>query len=194
MLIKAQLLARIATGEVTLAFRRWRRPTVHAGGRLRTGVGVLAIESVEQISADRITQSEARRAGFTSAPELLSELNERTVGDIYRIELSYAGADPRAALRENTDLDDSDRLAIEERLTRFDASGPWTRAALAALHACGELHAASLAERLGIAKDDLKVRMRNLKELGLTDSHRSGYRLSRRGAAFLNLQPARRSG
>ena len=34
MLIRRADLDRIASGEVTLAFRRWRRPTVKAGGTL----------------------------------------------------------------------------------------------------------------------------------------------------------------
>ena len=40
MLIKRATLDAIVAGKVTLAFRRWKRPTVRAGGRLRTAVGV----------------------------------------------------------------------------------------------------------------------------------------------------------
>ena len=43
MLFRQDVLRRIGEGEVTLAFRRWLRPTVRAGGTLRTRVGVLAI-------------------------------------------------------------------------------------------------------------------------------------------------------
>ena len=45
MLFRLDELRRIGEGEITVAFRRWRRPTVKAGGTLRTKVGVLAIES-----------------------------------------------------------------------------------------------------------------------------------------------------
>jgi hypothetical protein len=38
MLIRMALLERIKRGEVGLAFRRWRKPTVKAGGRLRTSL------------------------------------------------------------------------------------------------------------------------------------------------------------
>ena len=41
MLFKNDVLAGIAKGDVTLAFRRWQKPTVRAGGTLRTTVGVL---------------------------------------------------------------------------------------------------------------------------------------------------------
>jgi len=44
MLIKRDILERIAGRKVDLAFRRWKRPTVKTGGRLRTEIGELAIE------------------------------------------------------------------------------------------------------------------------------------------------------
>lgn len=43
MLFKAKVLEKIGKGEVTLAFRRWTKPTVRAGGTLRTAAGVLAV-------------------------------------------------------------------------------------------------------------------------------------------------------
>ena len=45
MLIRREFLEKIASGNVDLAFRRWRRPTVKSGGRLRTAIGMLAIEA-----------------------------------------------------------------------------------------------------------------------------------------------------
>ena len=47
MLFRQHVLAEIASGDVTLAFRRWTKPTVKAGGTLRTAVGVLAIDAVD---------------------------------------------------------------------------------------------------------------------------------------------------
>jgi hypothetical protein len=52
VLFRQDVLRRIGEGEVTVAFRRWRRPTVRAGGTLRTKAGVLAIESVEVVGED----------------------------------------------------------------------------------------------------------------------------------------------
>jgi len=46
MLFRDQTLAAIALGEVTLAFRRWKRPTVKAGGRVRTASGVVLIGGI----------------------------------------------------------------------------------------------------------------------------------------------------
>ncbi len=44
MLFKQAILERIGRGEVKVAFRRWRRPSVQAGTRLHTTIGLLAIE------------------------------------------------------------------------------------------------------------------------------------------------------
>ena len=74
MLFRQDVLRRIAEGEVTLAFRRWRRPTVKAGGTLRTRVGVLAIDSVEPVDEDQVTDADARRAGAADREALLAGL------------------------------------------------------------------------------------------------------------------------
>ena len=49
MLFRADDLAAIAAGEITLAFRRWKRPTVKSGGTLATRPGLLAIEAVDPV-------------------------------------------------------------------------------------------------------------------------------------------------
>ena len=46
MLLRMAALERIVRGEISLVFRRWRRPTVRTGGSLRTAVGVLRILEV----------------------------------------------------------------------------------------------------------------------------------------------------
>ncbi|MDY7100502.1 MAG: hypothetical protein S0880_04885 [Actinomycetota bacterium] len=141
MLLRAAVLDRIAAGEVDLAFRSWRRPTVRAGGTLRTAVGVLAIGAVEPISPDDISDGDARRAGHDGRAALLADLERapsRGAGDsgrtIYRIELRLAGEDPREARRLHTDLGDGEREQLDAALDRMDASRDapgWARAALA---------------------------------------------------------------
>ena len=49
MLIRRAHLERIVCGDIDLAFRRWRRPTVKAGGTLTTGAGVLAIDMMAEM-------------------------------------------------------------------------------------------------------------------------------------------------
>src|ERR1043165_10714 len=100
MLIRQNVLERIRDGEVALAFRRWRRPTVSAGGTVKTAVGVLAVDAVERVPLRRITAKDARLAGYKTLAELTSFLTGRD-GDVYRVSLRFVGDDPRGSLRES---------------------------------------------------------------------------------------------
>ncbi len=81
MLFRKSFLEGIRSGEITLAFRRWKRPSVRAGGSLLTPIGQLDIESVERVTSNRITTADARRAGYASREPLLKELQQRTADD-----------------------------------------------------------------------------------------------------------------
>jgi hypothetical protein len=188
MLFRLETLRGIEAGEVTLAFRRWRHPTVRAGGTLRTRAGVLAIESVEPVKEAAISDAEARRAGAADRAELIAQL--RPGGTLYRIEFRLAGPDPRIALRERADLDDEERAAIDARLARFDAAsrhGPWTARVLDLIAERPATRAPELAAELGRETAPFKADVRKLKELGLTESLERGYRLSPRGRAYREL-------
>jgi hypothetical protein len=188
MLLKQAVLDEIAAGRVTLAFRRWRRPTVRPGGTLRTAVGVLAIDAVDVIDAASITEDEAQRAGFSSIEALLDEIDRRAEGDLYRIAFRFAGADPRIELRERDSLDRGTVEELRERLARLDRasrSGPWTEATLRGIEAHPATRAADLAQAAGLETASFKRNVRKLKELGLTKSLGTGYRLSPRGQALL---------
>lgn len=185
MLFRQDVMRRIAEGEVTLAFRRWRRPTVKAGGTLRTRVGVLAIESVEIVGEEEVTDADARRAGAADREALLAALPGE--GALHRIEFTLAGPDPRVALRERSDLSPGERASIDTRLDRLDAAsrhGPWTRTVLGLIAERPETRAPDLAASLGRETAPFKADVRKLKELGLTESLRIGYRLSPRGRAY----------
>lgn len=191
MLFRTAILDRIRTGDIRLAFRRWRRPTVKAGGRLRTAIGELAIEEVGPCAVADISEADARAAGFADRAELLAELNERTEGDIYRIAVRFAGADPRIALRETGHLSAAEIATLAARLDRFDkgVDGVWTRAVLDRIAANEGEAAAAIARAIGAEKLRLKQNIRKLKELGLTESLETGYRLSPRGRALLAALP-----
>jgi hypothetical protein len=196
MLFRREVLAGIAAGRITLAFRRWSRPTVKAGGTLRTPAGVLAIRSVDAIGPDDVTDADARRAGFASRAALERDLDGQRAGALYRIAFRFAGADPRIALRATDKLSAREHFAIAERLDRLDAGrgGPWTRKTLALIGKNPGMRAADLATTLG--EGDLKrfkTRIRRLKALGLTESLDVGYRLAPRGRAFLGRRAAGRS-
>ena len=91
MLIKLEVLEKIRSGEITLQFRRWRRRTVKPGGTLKTKVGVLQIGAITPISAEAVTEEDARRAGFADTAEFLRWLGTMKPGDLDRIEVSYKG-------------------------------------------------------------------------------------------------------
>lgn len=187
MLIKRAVLERIAAGEIDIAFRRWKRPTVAAGGSLRTSVGMLAIDAVDRTSLSAITRADAERAGFDTKAALLRELSART-GDLYRIELRPGGEDPLLTLRAHIDLTTDDVQDLRNRLDRLDRAsprGPWTQLTLELLAENPHVRAEDLAVGLGLDKPTFKNDVRKLKRLGLTISHSPGYELSPRGHAYL---------
>ena len=183
MLLKQETLRGIAEGRVTVAFRRWKRPTVRAGGTLLTSVGQLAINAVETVHLAHLTESDAAAAGFADLDELVAVLSKKKEGSVYRVEVRFAGPDPRAALR--TALPNADELrGMLERLARWDQAspvGPWTRAAMDMIERRPATLAAELASDIGMEKPRFKTNVRKLKGLGLTESLKVGYRLSPRG-------------
>ncbi|MDZ3831422.1 MAG: hypothetical protein U0S50_06350 [Sphingopyxis sp.] len=187
MLFRSALLNGIQAGTVTLAFRRWRRPSVKPGGRLRTAVGELAIDAVERIDATALSERDAVAAGFPDREALLAELAKRDGGDLYRIAFRYAGADPRAALRKNDQLSAKDIAELGRRLARLDerSETPWTLPVMRYIADHEGVAAAVIAQAMRADKLTLKRNVRKLKELGLTESLDTGYRLSPRGQAFL---------
>ena len=104
MLFKQRILDRIAVGEVTVAFRRWRRPTVRTGGRLRTPIGELAIRDVEVTTLEKITETDARAAGSADRAEALAALSAGD-GQLYRIRFRLDREDPRKGLALSDLLD-----------------------------------------------------------------------------------------
>ncbi|QYO75144.1 hypothetical protein [Devosia salina] len=92
MLLKRELLECIKAGKVDLIFRRWNRPTVKAGGTLKTKVGLLAIKSITDMSPDQVTEAEARRAGFADLAAFRRWLDTMKAGSLFqRIEVGYLG-------------------------------------------------------------------------------------------------------
>lgn len=187
MLFKQTVLNRIARGEVTVAFRWWRWPTVRRGGRLRTPVGELAIDNVEAIAPADITEMSAWAAGFTDRAAALAELSEGN-GQLYRIAFRLVRDDPRTDLAKDDSLDADAIDRIRRALRDLDRRGhgpAWTDTLLRLVSARPSVAASRLADIVKVDKLVLKRRMRRLKELGLTQSLPVGYRLSPRGQRFL---------
>lgn len=187
MLFREKTLAAIRSGRVKVAYRRWKRPTVKAGGTLLTDIGLLHIDAVEEVLASAITEAAARESGFPSRAALVQELDKRP-GVLYRIRFHYGGEDPRIALRENGEVGKEELEKILKKLQGLDERspyGPWTKRALGIIDQRPAEKAAHLAEALRIDKDWLKTSIRKLKNMGLTESLEIGYRLSPRGETVL---------
>lgn len=187
MLLRVEQLKRIKAGEISLIFRRWRKPTVKTGGSLKTAVGLLTIVTVERFALTKIRATDARKAGYPSLQTLLDELKERD-GDVYRIEIRHGGEDPRIALRSDDSLNSAELEKVANRLTRMDrtsSSGQWTQTVLELIERHPKTRAADLAKLVDAENDRLKINVRKLKNLGLTVSHDVGYELSPRGRKLL---------
>jgi hypothetical protein len=168
---------------VTLAFRRWRRAPPADGASLRSPAGVLRLDRVSVVDEGDITPDDVRRTGM-SADELRASLAGE--GTLLRIELSLAGADPRLALRERLP-EDAELEAVAARLARIDGmrQTPWTKRYLQLLADQPGIVSRVLAPRVDADVPLFKRRVRQLKELGLTESLEVGYRLSPRGRVVL---------
>jgi hypothetical protein len=191
MLFKRDVLDGIVAGRITVAFRRWVRPSVRAGTTLRTAAGVVRITGIAAVSQAAITSADAKQAGFPSRAKLLDSLAGRD-GTLYRIDLEYEGADGRLALRTATPSG-PEMDHVLRRLARLDAarSSPWTARVLALIEAHEATRAADLASRVGRETRLFKADVRKLKDIGLTESLAVGYRLSPRGKAVLRRLQSR---
>jgi hypothetical protein len=179
MLFPQRFWDALADGRVTVAFRRWKRPSVKAGGTLQSPGGLLAIDALEPIEPGDVTDDDARAAGYGSRNEVLADL--RPDGTLYRIRFHRLGDDPRAELRLDDDLGPDEVERLRAALGRLD----WAVPTLRLIAANPAVVSTTLAATAGVDRQQFKTRVRRLKSLGLTESLEIGYRLSPRGRAFL---------
>jgi hypothetical protein len=84
---------------------------------------------------------------------------------------AHDGPDARGELARAASLSEADVAAITARLARMDRSssrGPWTGAVLALIADRPGIVSTVLAEAMGWERQDFKLHVRRLKELGLT--------------------------
>jgi hypothetical protein len=183
----------VADGSVSLAFRRWRKQDVVPGQVFTTSSGLVRVDAVTVVDADAITDEEAVRAGWPDAERLRRRLAPE--GETYRVALSYAGPDPRVALRAAAELTPEDVAELDRRLERLDRAashGPWTLHYLELIRRHPQRRAPDLAELVGRETAPFKIDVRKLKNLGLTVSFPVGYEVSPRGLAYLSHTTRRR--
>lgn len=179
MLFKQRFWQGLTEGSVTVAYRRWNRPSVRVGGTLNSPGGLLGIDSVDPVDEDSISEADALAAGYPDRDELLADL--RPLGTLFRIAFHRVGVDPRVALRESTEV----TRQQEGQMSLLFARNDW---ALPYLRLIAELPgtvSTELAAKVGVDRPVFKQRVRRLKALGLTESLEVGYRLSPRGTAVL---------
>src|SRR4051812_113606 len=129
MMIRPTELRAIQDGTIDLAFRRWDRPRVVVGTKMRTMVGLVEVTSVSPVEVVDLTEEDARRSGAPSLAQLLKALGQKADKPAWRIGVRHAGADPRAALRDAVPTRE-EVAAVTARLERLDRSssyGAWTR-------------------------------------------------------------------
>jgi hypothetical protein len=190
VLFEQRLRDGIHSGAIVLAFRRWKRSQVVPGHRYRTGIDIVEVESVDLVEPSSVDSAQAREAGYASAGELLANLRGDPALPVYRIRLRRVDEpDPRKELADAASLTEADLAAISAKLARMDKAssrGPWTGAVLALIADQPAVVSTELAETMGWERQDFKLHVRRLKELGLTLSLDRGYRLSPRGESYLN--------
>jgi len=194
MLFRMKTLEKIKSGEVSLAFRKWKKPTVKEGGTLKTVIGLLGIDSIQQISIDDISSQDLTKAGYDNRAELDKELSRHSggegEGDLYKIRFHLEGPDPRISLHNDDKLTSEAFTEIDNKLLRLDNSkiNPnWTQKVLKTIQTNPAKSAAWISQSLNIEKAWLKPNIRKLKELGLTISLEVGYQISPRGNAYLKM-------
>ena len=187
MLFRIKTLKGIADGSINVAYRRWRRPYVKVGGTLKTAVGLLHFDAIERVNFEGITNEEAIEAGHDNLADLHQELEKRD-GNVFKIRFRLVGPDPRIELRNRETVSAEEWADLEKRLGRMDKAskiGRWTRKTLELIASHKGVRAADLAPEFSLERDRFKLNVRKLKNLGLTESLGTGYRISPRGKAVL---------
>lgn len=188
MLFKNKDLQGIKEGEITLAFRRWKKASVKKGTVLKTSIGLIEILDIQPVSEAMITKQDLLHAGFENFQQLLKSFFQSNDGIIYKIGVRYYSEDPRTQLRHRSLLTEHEFQLLKLKLERLDRSsklGPWTNEILIAIKQHPKKKATELAVIVKKDKAWLKLNIRKLKNIGLTISHNPGYELSPLGSAMV---------
>jgi hypothetical protein len=91
----------VATGDVTMSVRLWRRPKVRVGGRYPVAGAVIEVTSIELVPFSLISNRDARRCGEVDREALrVRAAHAGPISDdtpVYRIEFRSAPGGPTAA-------------------------------------------------------------------------------------------------
>lgn len=180
MIFRKEILSKIEKGEVSIAFRQWKKLSITEGKTLKTSVGLILFKKITVVKLDALTKSDAIKAGLDSLEALVKDLSGE--GTIYKITFSLTGPDPRLKLREEKSFSADDKEALLKKL-----KPTWVLPVLTYLSKNEGTPSKVMADELGYEQMKLKLNVRKLKNLGLTISLGTGYKLSPRGKVVLKL-------
>ena len=90
MLLKREVVEAIRRGEISVQFRRWTRPSVKAGGTLKTRLGRIQIGRMDEMAPADVSLADARAAGFADLEAFGKWLDSMKQGPLFhRIEVSW---------------------------------------------------------------------------------------------------------
>ena len=172
----------IATGQITVTFRLWKRLHAKVGGQYAVGSVVIEVGSIEMIPFDAVTKRDIKLAGASSRDALREQaahagpIDDDTL--VYRIEFHVVGAKPTTSAAP---FDDEHVAVVNTKLDAMDArskTGAWTRATLRLIGEHEGMVSTELAAQMQRPRMEFKADVRRLKALGLTVSLETGYRLT----------------
>ncbi len=195
VLFRSEQQRLVEAGEVRVTYRAWQAPRVRVGERYRLGSGSILIEACDPVLAASISDDDALSAGYGSRDLLIKAAAKGRPAELaypdtlYRVAFRYEAVAARPG-PEIERLTADDAALLIKRLDAMDARsghGPWTRQTLRLIAAQPATAAKHLAAKAGMERLAFKTEVRRLKVLGLTISLGTGYELSPRGQALLDL-------
>jgi hypothetical protein len=94
MIFSPELRDGVASGDITVSIRLWRRPKVKTGGRYATAHVVIEIDSMELLPFSAVSAEDVRRSGEADRDSLRRRAaHAGPIGDdtpVYRVEFHVA--------------------------------------------------------------------------------------------------------
>ena len=188
MLFKKDQKLAILAGTQTLTFRRWASPQAKLGGQYNIPpYGAIEVTKISETTLQSISLAEAQAAGFANIEALHKQLadNKENKKTLFRIEFKYLSSElvnqPDRSLPDQGEIE-----AILKRIARMH----WAPRALTLIRDHEGTRAGDLAQEVGQDTPTFKRNVRKLKQLGLTISLETGYKLSPRGQIILEALQA----
>ena len=172
----------VATGQITVTIRLWRRLHAKVGGLYTVGRVVIEVDAIEMIPFHAVTKRDIKLAGVSSREALRARaahagpIDDDTL--VYRIEFHVVGAKPTEVAAP---FDDEHATLVNKKLDAMDGrskTGAWTRATLSLIGENEGTVSTDLATQMHRPRIEFKADVRKLKALGLTESLEVGYRLT----------------